>query len=189
MRKLFILIGLCLTLTLSGQNLIPGIMSSQGGTTGCGGGTDNYGFPDLTTGETNMNENFIYYTSVDIIICGTVASVTCKTGENASTQSYIAIYTDNGGVPGSLLTNGTSSALSESVSTSNTWTFSTPPSVSSSTTYWVAFLTTGGGHALYQASGGSQSVYYESGTAFPSDASSALLRNNDKVPFYVTVNH
>jgi len=191
MRKLLILsLLLAFSLTFYGQRL-PGVIAASGQVSSpCGGGTSNYGITDGSYVDfQTMFENYIYYSSITITTCGTVTSINSLIGTNVSTHSHMALYTDNAGSPGSLVANSTSLAVSQTTNAYNSYTFSINPSVQSSTTYWVAWLSTGGNFNSYIANSGSKTVMYEAGSSFPATATGISIATNCYAPFYVTVQH
>lgn len=188
MKKLLILILFLFSLTLQAQ-LIPGIVASQGGVVGCGTGTSNYGDESATSSLSTYSANYVTYVPVTVSACGGVITYHAFVGGTASTHVKFALYTDNAGVPGSLVANSETGETSESTAQWNTYTALANPHVLAGN-YWVASLTdanhnissTGGALARYR-----QTRTYADG--FPATATPVLNISDCNTNTYIVIDH
>jgi len=192
MKKLFTIVGLLLSFSLSGQ-ILPGVVASQRIiVSACGGGSDSYGHTtSTTTGEDTQYADYVYATPITVTTCGTVTSVTVWVGSGKSTQTKAGIYTDNGSnAPQTLLTNGTSNEVNQTINGWNTYTFATPPSVNSATKYWVGLHSASNWILAYDTSIGITIHYMARSYAlgFPASYSSGGNSGGNWL-VYMTVQH
>jgi hypothetical protein len=156
----------------------------------CGTGTSNYGDTGGgTTAPYTMWDGTIYYQKVLVTNCGTVTSIHHYIGATAATTAKVALYTDNVGVPGTLVTNSASIQKSETINSYNTYLFTTPPTVAAATYYWIAFFS---GQEHKGSNDGTETLYtqeraYASG--FPASATGILVGSVYKFNAYITIAH
>jgi hypothetical protein len=92
--------------------------------------------PATLTGGTIANR--ACYVSFVAAYTGTIPSINTSTGSGGGTsRSRCAIFTDNAGVPGFILANGTSNEIVNPGTGPQTWTFTTPPTLIKGTRYWL----------------------------------------------------
>ncbi len=189
MRKLLLIFGLLLfAVGVEGQAIIranPQARAQVSG--GCGTGTSDYGITDHTGNLTSyFYASNIYYTPITIVNCGQVTSIHSYVTTASSANSYVALYTDNGGEPGTMILESNLTATSGGVY--NEWTFPSALNVTSSTTYWVAYRLSLNNY-FWITGAGTQTLRYEVGTTFPATATSLGFVTDAYIPVYVTVNH
>jgi fibronectin type 3 domain-containing protein len=105
--------------------------------------------------------------------------------DNAATSVKLGLYSDNAGHPGSLLASGT--VTSPSPGTWNTVNFTTPPSVTAGSNYWVGLLGTGGTVSFRnQATGScSESASTTNLTSLPATWTTGPVWSNCQLSAYV----
>lgn len=99
--------------------------------------------PYLTALGTNApGANFLLLLKVTAPATGTVTQIQVLFGTtSASAKAKAVIYSDSSGSVGTLLTNGTSAEVTGTTNGAVTaFTFSTPPSVTSGTAYWIGYI-------------------------------------------------
>lgn len=193
MRKLILLLFLSVfTLTASSQVITNTWYATGGGGGGapdCGAGTDNYGDTGASYATNTLNDDIVWYCSVDVVDCGTVTSVSIYVGGTGTTAAKFGIYTDNAGEPGTLLANGVSNEGALASGGYRTLTFATPPSVDAGTTYWVGILSD---DDFTGWRSGSETVYFENpnpyASGFPATATPASTSGKG-TGVYITVDH
>jgi hypothetical protein len=187
MKKLFILICIILPGIIYGQGMHSRRIAASGG-----GDCSNTNYGDETTNTTN---NYVYttwntYMGTITVGAGEVQSVQLYIGATAdATSMYAAIYENNGGVPGDLVTNGVSNELT-SISTSSwhSFTFSTNPELTAGD-YWISIARNGTNEEITSGSaGGGYTVRDEvwSGS-FPSTSSSGAWITDAYISCYIVV--
>lgn len=200
MKKLLIGLLLLIGITASGQRYV---MDSDGSgkkvimyngvrvynpVSGGGGTTFTLGDDDLGESATqDLFANLIaYFGTYTASASGTVLSAHKYIGATGTTSVYVAIYNDNGGEPGTLVTNGVSDALSVSTNTYNEFSFTTAPEIVEGNDYWLAILSTSGTFRGW-TDAGSATLRVENGSSFPATASSNSNPNTADTNFYLTV--
>jgi hypothetical protein len=110
----------------------------------------------------------------------TVSSLTVYFGASVTTGSKIrpVIYSDSGGVPGTLLLQGDETTLSSSdANTAKSVPFGSSLTLNANTKYWFGWISSG----TFQAGGGAAGTYYKSNTyssGAPSSAGSMSPTSN-----------
>lgn len=190
MRKLLLFwTFFVLTVLVNGQ-LLPGIVASQSVAGGCGGGSDNYGDTGASGSGVLQSANTIYFIPITVTTCGTVSSINGYIGSTTSNAVKAAIYTNNGSNKPGTLVASTNEKTDESANGWNAYTFSSNPSVTSATTYWIGFIS-GQDHNLSN-NFGSDTWYYQSisyASGFPATATPADGGTNFLSSIYIKVNH
>lgn len=106
----------------------------------CYSATANYG-DDVAGGTFQAYPaDYIYFHQISVTTGGTVNKISFYNQDlERSGPAKGAIYTDSGGNPSAIITNGTTNEASNwGIDEWVDLTFSTPPTVSDSTTYWIA---------------------------------------------------
>lgn len=185
MKKILIILLCFMTLQSFGQGVHTRrvVVASS-----AGGSTFTLGDDDLGESATqDLFQNFIaYFGPYTASASGTVLSGHKYIGSTGTTSVYIAIYNDDGGVPGTLVTNGVSDALSVSTNAYNEFSFTTAPEIVQGNDYWLAILGTSGGYRGW-TDGGGTTLRTENGSSFPATASSNSNPNTADTNFYLTV--
>ena len=193
MKRLLFIPLLLLALSGYAQTIIRanGFYVAPAVAAGCGGGSSNYGDTDGSSAGSDYYNNYVYYNKITVTVCGTVSAVHNYCGAVVTDESMWGIYTDNGGVPGSLITNGATDVLTVMDDNAyNTWTFSTDPTVTSATDYWVGIMTNH--QFLGNNGGGAVTLYYQArayGLGFPATATPLLLGTTFDTGCYIVVDH
>jgi len=107
---------------------------------------ENMGNADATT---RRAQSFVYTNALAESITVNKVTLPLRKVAAPSDNIFVDIFDDNGGEPGSLVTNGTSDAVAGGglVTAGNNsiveFDFSTPPTLTSGTTYWIVFRRAG----------------------------------------------
>lgn len=185
-RILLIFSVILLSVSLQGQMLLRSEGSYTKVSTGglCGSGTDNYGDTDGTTAFGTGTANYIWLMPITVTNCGTVTSY--KVFISGAQNVKCALYDGDG----NLVANSDAGQITTTNNIYNTWTPSTPPTVSSATTYFIAILPAS--NIGLMNSGGTVTAYYMArtyGDGFPATLSATTSTASRDINAYVVVTH
>ena len=105
------------------------------------GGENSYGDTSTTSNYDVYSNNRIYYEEVEVTTGGTLIELWFHATDGNSTPAKMALYDDNSGSPGSLVS-GSTSGEETMINNSKYWQKFTPsgsPILTDSTTYYIAF--------------------------------------------------
>lgn len=190
MKKTIIILGALFLFIMSNAQIGRYPFSASLAPEGCGTGTSNYGDYTATSSYSEYTGNYVIYVPVTVELCGKGITAVAYVGPTASTHVKFALYTDNAGKPGTLIAGSESAEISETANAWNTYTFTTSPSVTSATTYWVASISDVT-HNI-GSTGGTLQKYREVRTyanGFPATANAFSISTTANTNVYITVNH
>jgi len=192
MKRLIILFSLLFAFAVCQAQIIPASPPMRVIVAAGGGGSDTYGDCDNASADTYLLAGaYIVYLQVTVTTGGTVSAITTYCGADAGNATGLkaALYSDNADQPNTLLTNGTATPITLDWNQDNTLTFSTDPSVSDATKYWVAFKAEENNY-LTEGVGAILTKYEDAayGDAFPATATPSAYTARD-MKVCITVNH